>query len=38
MNPKCEPQLGKRGIYRADGEHKHSVRKLNSNVVGFEFI
>ena len=27
QNPKCEPQLGKRGLYRAMGGHKDSAEK-----------
>ncbi|MFW9261182.1 DUF4910 domain-containing protein [Nostoc sp. CALU 546] len=30
-NPKCEPQLGKRGIYRAAGGHKNS--ELNEMAI-----
>ena len=31
LNPKCEPQLGKRGLYQAIGGHNHS--KINQMAM-----
>jgi len=33
LNPKCEPQLGKRGIYKAMGEQKDNVKKMQMAML-----